>query len=49
MGIVAVSVILKLFINGNEICHALDAPQEQEQEHCFKPQLALHDPKGTEK
>jgi len=43
MGKIAASVLLKLFINGNERCYTTDAPFFKCKQH------TIHDPRGPEK
>ena len=50
MGNIAASVLLKLFINGNNRCQTTDAPLEHERNSIFKcKQHTIHDPWWTKK
>jgi len=48
MGKIAASVLFKLFIDGNEICHTTEASKRMRGTYQTK-QNTIHDPKGPEK
>ena len=49
MGKIAASVSLKLFINGNDICHTTDSPLAHKRDSIFKcKQHTFHDHRELE-